>query len=96
MLSVSILTHPEGWALHIIYVLAEYRKSVSILTHPEGWALQDVPPTDVTPREVSILTHPEGWALPRARLIINGATCFNPHPPRRVGATAEEASPKMV
>ena len=133
---VSILTHPEGWALQGMRILRQIAADVSILTHPEGWALRSSSRKDRAAVRVSILTHPEGWALPLAAgnmaLIVevsilthpegwalhtrgtNHRTepmfqssptpkggryikwmlslplviCFNPHPPRRVGATA--------
>ena len=37
--------------------------------------------------EVSILAHPERWALPGAVFVRPELLCFNPRPPRKVGAT---------
>ena len=66
----------------------EPRGRVSILAHLERWALlskRDVPrPLHV----VSILAHLERWALRRfLNVCRQWHPCFNPRPPRKVGAT---------
>ena len=64
---VSILAHPERWALPSPCSLMKHVARVSILAHPERWAL----PVDLTlpdtRHEVSILAHPERWALRQYR-----------------------------
>ena len=38
-MTVSILAHPEGWALFRQIIYRGRYGEVSILAHPEGWAL---------------------------------------------------------
>ena len=61
---------------------------VSILAHPERWALPPRPWSGAHEDGVSILAHPERWALrcPH-RSGHRPIYCFNPRPPRKVGAT---------
>ena len=68
----------------------DYSILVSILTHPEGWALLDELAASLAIKPVSILTHPEGWALHLLPLAFPESVGFNPHPPRRVGATVAD------
>ena len=60
---------------------------VSILAHPGGWALQIELSARIDRTKVSILAHPGGWALLGTVNRCRGIECFNPRPPRRVGAT---------
>jgi len=84
---VSILTHPEGWVQPPGWAGLRLLAEVSILTHPEGW-VQPVPQHADGDRDlVSILTHPEGWVQPRQPARHTAPRGFNPHPPRRMGAT---------
>ena len=92
---VSILTHPEG----------RVRRGDSGTYSPPSSSFQSSPtpkggcdpiePVDTERRQrVSILTHPEGrvrlWVVrPTGRL----NTSFNPHPPRRAGATRTTSNP---
>jgi len=49
---------------------------------------------EATTPAVSILTHPEGWVQQRLRSLTPQSrwrACFNPHPPRRMGATLAPA-----
>ena len=64
---VSILAHPERWALPVpLGGLVAHdcsSCSVSILAHPERWALPAKEDPTVVDVLVSILAHPERWAL---------------------------------
>ncbi len=62
---VSILAHPERWALRCRRTRTGAGAVVSILAHPERWALRRASPARGRSRPVSILAHPERWALPR-------------------------------
>ena len=109
---VSILAHPERWALHVIAPTSTNLIRVSILAHPERWALRPIPHRRGRGVRVSILAHPERWALRDRRhswrwgwlvsilahperWALHGRlchsnrslSCFNPRPPRKVGAT---------
>ena len=109
---VSILAHPERWALPAgpgstprgrpgfnprpprkvgataVYPVFHRVELVSILAHPERWALPGSLMSLSFPYRVSILAHPERWAL-RGRNSERYCDdrCFNPRPPRKVGAT---------
>ena len=62
---------------------------VSILAHPERWALHTGIQHAVVHLHVSILAHPERWALRGPIHVRSGLlSCFNPRPPRKVGATS--------
>ncbi len=65
-------------------------RGVSILTGPEGPVLLGLPGLRRGVRPVSILTGPEGPVLPdRERRPRSAWFCFNPHRPRRAGATGD-------
>ena len=60
---VSILTHPEGWALHALILLV-LRFAYRFNPHPPRRVGATISPdTRCIRAPVSILTHPEGWAL---------------------------------
>ena len=85
---VSILAHPERWAL----LTANPGSPVAILFQssptPKGGRYHGHAATLGFSMNVSILAHPERWALPLNFRINNHFTrCFNPRPPRKVGAT---------
>ena len=92
---VSILAHPERWALRTC-LLRSVLSTTNCRFNPRPprkvGATVDARPTpvNIVPSiEVSILAHPERWALP----VVGHRTqshdhCFNPRPPRKVGATA--------
>ena len=55
---------------------------------PKGRCYHQVAAMDTEHGAVSILTRPEGQVLPHGAGASHGtAHCFNPHPPRRAGAT---------
>ena len=85
---VSILAHPGRWALHHADRSALAPGRVSILAHPGRWALHGVAQLDALGGAVSILAHPGRWALQSGTgLLLPRLGCFNPRPPRKVGAT---------
>ncbi len=65
LMGVSILAHPERWALPAEAQEYLHDVDVSILAHPERWALRQRYPRAGRCWRVSILAHPERWALPR-------------------------------
>ena len=84
---VSILAHPERWAL--LRKLQTTVRDVVFQSSPtpkggrywEPWTRHWI-------TRVSILAHPERWALPSTSTAsLAKAHCFNPRPPRKVGAT---------
>ncbi len=85
---VSILAHLERWALRQRVVIQCADGSVSILAHLERWALPAITVSGTGTRYVSILAHLERWAL-RSQWSwhTRRGRCFNPRPPRKVGAT---------
>jgi len=87
---VSIPTHPEGQVQRAGSGGREPLRGVSIPTHPEGQVQRKMGTGQDEPTTVSIPTHPEGQVQQietlRALNIIKG---FNPHPPRRAGATIQ-------
>ena len=84
---VSILTHPEGWALHSAIQANRINTGVSILTHPEGWALPGVTALQVLNGSFQSSPTPKGGRYSQGVWSEVLADGFNPHPPRRVGAT---------
>ena len=88
-LLVPILTQPEDWALQHPSQHDQHRTAVPILTQPEDWALlQCALQADIKAR-VPILTQPEDWALRAgAGVGLGCGVSSNPHPARRLGATA--------
>ena len=87
---VSILARPVGRAQRVEGAGCKLDgRVVSILARPVGRAQLDGPvPTLVVDLDVSILARPVGRAQPESpRLWRRAATCFNPRPPRRTGAT---------
>ena len=62
-LRVSILAHPERWALQLKVQCELGSIAVSILAHPERWALLFASIIPLALVLVSILAHPERWAL---------------------------------
>ncbi len=85
---VSILAHPERWALPSSSSVSTGLCCVSILAHPERWALrsrcrdQRVTRTRFNPRPPR-----EVGATTPASEVIRRVDGFNPRPPREVGAT---------
>ncbi len=87
---VSILAHPERWALPPCKGRNLHATAVSILAHPERWALRFGSGLVRVTESVSILAHPERWALRRCPFAcLTDQCCFNPRPPRKVGATSD-------
>ena len=88
-IKVSILTHPEGRVRlppgasgHIPRVL------VSILTHPEGRVRRDYDRSMSLLRKFQSSPTPKGGCdINRERSEWRCQSRFNPHPPRRAGAT---------
>ena len=85
---VSILAHPERWALRYAGDYVRTGLAVSILAHPERWALPAAPVFADTragcfnprpPRKVGATS-----AIIHA---VSFVSSFNPRPPRKVGAT---------
>uniref|UniRef100_E6QQF8 Uncharacterized protein n=1 Tax=mine drainage metagenome TaxID=410659 RepID=E6QQF8_9ZZZZ len=78
---------PEG-GRYLTAIMCAIRKRVfQSSPTPEGGRYALRSPGWPTAKLVSILAHPGGWALPEAGGIFRSTTCFNPRPPRRVGAT---------
>ena len=88
LIGVSILAHPERWALLEVVGRPAQRvcgfnprppRKVGATLDPSGQLVISV---------VSILAHPERWALrPTQKEQDRRAGGFNPRPPRKVGAT---------
>ena len=68
---VSILAHPERWALRDGSVEPMDTSGVSILAHPERWALHDHEDRRQHRGSVSILAHPERWALRQTDQVVS-------------------------
>ncbi len=86
-LIVSILAHPERWALHRLNGIGRDGLQVSILAHPERWALRYKRPRSQAWLMFQSSPTPKGGRYGHA---LDGAWCyrsFNPRPPRKVGAT---------
>ena len=85
---VSILTHPEGRVRQGAAIAGRLTELVSILTHPEGrvrlWVEARMAPPCVFQ---SSPTPKGGCDLPGPAPTTPGLPRFNPHPPRRAGAT---------
>ena len=89
---VSILAHPERWALRWCARQASSRRPVSILAHPERWALPVHLATRRINQKFQSSPTPERWALrDRESLIDCVPAGFNPRPPRKVGATRADS-----
>ena len=86
--TVSILTHPEGRVrLSGLDGLEVGRWPVSILTHPEGRVRQGVADPVVVLLAFQSSPTPKGGCDPAPSARSIAASRFNPHPPRRAGAT---------
>ena len=82
LMLVSILAHPDRWALQPTMFKETSKIAVSILAHPDRWALRGFGLRHDAGCIVSILAHPDRWALlvvDRHRLISGNS--FNPRPP---------------
>ncbi len=85
-LAVSILTRPEGRALPRVWRKVRSCRMFQSSPAPKG-GRYDGRFRIGQLQGVSILTRPEGRALRRDRLFTAPSWGFNPHPPRRAGAT---------
>ncbi len=86
---VSILTGPEGPVQRYIAGEPFSDHPVSILTGPEGPVQLQRHGTAWRGLPVSILTGPEGPVQLSSQPAKSRLSCFNPHRPRRAGATPD-------
>ncbi len=85
---VSILAHPEGWALPFVPGATRTKSCVSILAHPEGWALHEREyAMEGLHRFQSSPTPKDGRYNEASKIRGLLSSRFNPRPPRRMGAT---------
>ena len=86
---VSILTHPEGRVRHVwMYNAIPRATLVSILTHPEGRVRRNIRSKAVGwINWFQSSPTPKGGCDTKKRRCSRPRWCFNPHPPRRAGAT---------
>ena len=89
---VSILTHLEGWVRQRVHRRLPRPQAVSILTHLEGW-VRLPPRTSLAPARCKFQSSPTSkWVRPGSPPRSSRRDrSFNPHPPRRVGATTTQS-----
>ena len=84
---VSILAHPERWALHDGVSVGWGSRKVSILAHPERWALRASTRCSSGCSVFQSSPTPKGGRYVCEKVCPRGLDRFNPRPPRKVGAT---------
>ena len=96
VLVVSILAHLERWALpystdsssfNVFSILAHLQRRVSILAHLERWALRRIMRDKKATLKFQSSPTSKGGRYRHHRRLLHSVRCFNPRPPRKVGAT---------
>ena len=85
--NVSILAHLARWALQRKSWEADFQTDVSILAHLARWALQKRKKKKRKTRKFQSSPTSQGGRYFLRLTQMHWATCFNPRPPRKVGAT---------
>ena len=88
-MNVSILAHLERWALRLTRRRGYECTTVSILAHLERWALRGFQGNGLRVAVFQSSPTSKGGRYPRRGIVTAGRHCFNPRPPRKVGATGK-------